>query len=80
MVITDLNLIFILKACDKCYAWVLWFMDCGWWVWYELGMWFKWDGWYQGDMVLIWNTNIYSLFGKDELVWIQHLVMNENGV
>jgi len=34
-------------------------------------MWFKWDGWYQRDMVLIWNT-------KDELVWIQYLDMNED--
>jgi len=33
--------------------------------WYELGMWFKWDGWYQRDMVMIWNTNLYSWFGKD---------------
>jgi len=24
------------------------------------------------------EIQIYSLFGKDELVWIQHLVMNEN--
>ena len=44
------------------YAWVMWFMDCGWWIWYELDMWFKWDGWYQGDMVLIWNTNIFTVW------------------
>jgi len=34
------------KYIMECYVCVVWFMDCGWWVWYELGMWTKWGDYY----------------------------------
>jgi len=62
------------------FAWVMWFMNCEWWIGCYFGMWFEWDGWYESGMVAIWNTILYSWCGKDELAWIQHLDMNEDGL
>jgi len=41
-------------------AWKFVVIELNEWFWYELGMRFKWDSWYQRDMVMIWKYK--SLF------------------
>jgi len=54
----------------KYYVCLAWFMNCRWRVWYGLGMWNKWVGYYQRGMITRWVEILCAWMGYDELDWV----------
>ena len=45
------------------FAWVIWFMDCEWWTWINLGMRFQWNGWLYVVMNSVWTIMLHWWHG-----------------